>query len=75
MPRTYRSLYRWDAWFSRPRFSIRHRDYNCSRSSMCQQIRNAASERGVLVSVEETRRSFVVTVTGRVDIIKEQACL
>lgn len=56
-------LYSWDDWFSKDVFTIRQRrDYHCSTSSMVQQVRNAASARGLLVEIQDLGHSILVKV-------------
>jgi hypothetical protein len=44
--------YPWDVWLSKSKLILRRgRDYSCQPHSMAQQVRNAASARGILVSV------------------------
>ena len=58
-------LYLWDKWFARRRFSLRRGyDYFCTQSSMSQQIRNAASARGLAVGIVETDDGLTVLVSG-----------
>ena len=65
-----KKLYPWDAWFARGRFEIRAKtDYRCSQGSMSQQIRNAASVRGLTVSIVERQGMFSVEVHR-----KEEPC-
>lgn len=55
--------YHWDLWLSRRRFRLRRgEDFACSASSMVQQIRNAASLRGIGVSIEEKDNGIDVRV-------------
>lgn len=60
-------LYDWDELLKRPSFRLyRWRDYRCRVDSIVQQVRNAASLRGIKVSVDVGRRDLVrVTVTDR----------
>lgn len=57
-------LYPWDRWFKRGRFTLRrYHDYFCSPYSMGQQIRNAASRRGIKVKVKASNYDmFTITV-------------
>jgi len=58
--------YRWREWFRQAVFTLaRGEDYNCSTGSMIQQVRNAASAAGVLVSIKRTinRGGIIVKVT------------
>lgn len=56
-----RKAYDWDQWFGRPadedgkvRFVlVKGEHYRCSQSSMCQQVRTAAKDRGLLVNVQD----------------------
>jgi hypothetical protein len=58
-------IYNWEKWFARRRFTLRRgADYDCSHSSMAQQIRNAASARGLGVRLVEGDRGITVLVTG-----------
>lgn len=46
--------YAWDKLFSNKIFTLyRGKDYDCSQSSICQQIRNAAAQRGVSVGISD----------------------
>lgn len=57
--------YDWDEWFGRPKFVVRKgRDFDCSMTSMAQQIRSEASLRGVPISIAEKRGSLAVNVGG-----------
>lgn len=56
-------LYDWDARFTRRGFVLwKGRDYNCSQSSICQQIRNAASQRGWEIEISDEGNRVEVTV-------------
>ncbi len=56
--------YPWDKWFKQPKLRLfRGRDYLCMPHSMGQQVRNAASIRGLRVSVYI--RGEGITVTRR----------
>ena len=49
-----RNLYDWDALFKRRSFPlVRGKDFRCSQSVMVQQIRNAASQRGLHLTITE----------------------
>lgn len=55
--------YDWPRWFSRRRFTLTGGiDYQCSTKSMAQQVRNAASARGILVSIVESPGGLTVVV-------------
>lgn len=59
-------LYDWKALFKKRRFTLEQgTDYTCSQASMTQQIRTAASDRGLSVSVVEGPGSLTVVVTKR----------
>lgn len=59
-------LYDWGDWFAHRRFTLhKGMDYDCSQSSISQQVRNAASERGLRVSVIEGEDSVTVVVVER----------
>lgn len=61
MPRP--AKYNWEEWFTRGRFTLRRgRDYRVSQSSMVQQVRNAAHEAGLHVSIQDAGNRLVVTV-------------
>lgn len=58
-----RKLYDWEEWFSRSRFTLwRGRDYLTGNYSFVQQLRNAATQRGLKISVEEDGNRITVTV-------------
>jgi hypothetical protein len=62
----YNALYPWDDWFSKPKKRVvRQRDFKIGSASMSQQIRQAASKRGISVSLEEVEDGFIINVTGR----------
>jgi len=55
--------YPWEEWFGGYRFELRRgRDYTCSDSSMAQQIRNQAAERGIRVSIVDQGGSLIVVI-------------
>lgn len=57
------SKYDWDNWFDQDCFLLsRGGEYVCSQSSMVQNIRNAATKRGLKVQVEEDGNSILVQV-------------
>jgi hypothetical protein len=65
-----RKLYPWDKWLGKPRTRLRKGvDYSCPQSSICQQIRNAATRLGVRVTVDETKdgKGVVIEVVERED--------
>lgn len=45
--------YRWSRWFSRGAFDVLDRQHGCSRESFVQQMRNAASRRGLSLRVTQ----------------------
>lgn len=54
-------IYDWDKWFARRRFRLlRGTHYFCSQSTMSQQIRNAATKRGLQVSITEGKGPMYV---------------
>ena len=56
-------LYPWDSWLARDRIVLRRgKDYQCSQSVMAQQIRNAAVQRGLRVSLEDRLDSFLIHI-------------
>lgn len=57
-------LYDWDDWFRRRAFVLRQgQEYDCAVSAMVQQVRNAATARGLKVSVlEEPGGEIIVAV-------------
>ena len=56
-------IYFWESWFSRPSFRLtRGSDFHCGSGTMCQNIRTAASERGVSVSIRERGDELLVRV-------------
>lgn len=55
-----RDPYPWDRWFKRGRGRLRRgRDYTCLQNSMAQQVRNAASRRGLRVSVRQRHGGLI----------------
>ena len=57
----------WDEWFAaaKPTITLRRGEhYHCGQGSFAQQIRTAASLRGLHVSLFEVGESFLVTVNG-----------
>lgn len=47
-----RSRYHWDHLFCNKVFTLhKYKDYDCSQSSICQQVRNAASQRGLSIEI------------------------
>ena len=66
-------LYPWDSWFLKERFVIkRGLDYKCSQSVMAQQIRNAAVQRDLRVSLEDLEDGFLV-VTKPANLARTKA--
>jgi hypothetical protein len=58
-------LYDWDGWFAALPITLRRGDhYACSQSMMAQQIRSAASARGVPVSLEDKGDRIIVRRNG-----------
>lgn len=58
--------YYWDRWFSQHRIILtRGKDYDCHEHTFIQQMRNAASKRGVSLQIEIQGASIVATVIGR----------
>jgi hypothetical protein len=65
-----RQLYMWDEWFGGPLDEdgkarvtlVRGQHYSCSQASMCQQIRTAAKDRGLLVNVQDMNDRIIVVV-------------
>lgn len=56
-------IYAWDDWFRPPRIVLsKGTHYQCSTSTFMQQIRNAASKRGLSVSVTELHTGAGVLV-------------
>lgn len=59
-------LYDWDAWLAKDRFVLRRgKDYSCPTSSIIQQLRQAASNRKVQLSVDDRGTEVAVQVVGR----------
>lgn len=64
--------YDWERWFRLRRFQLRRgEDYDCSQSAMSQQVRNAASQRSLRVSIVEGTDRITVLVADRG---KEESC-
>lgn len=67
MTRAYRT-YRWDDWLLGPadvdgqhrEVLVRGEDYDCSQSAMSQQVRTAARQRRLLVSITDMDDRLVV---------------
>lgn len=58
--------YAWDSWFQLGKFTARRGvDYLCSPASFVQQLRNAASRRGLIVHVVERGPALEFTVSQR----------
>lgn len=58
-----RRIYFWESWFSRSSFRLRRGvDYRCGQGTMAQNIRTAASERGLSVSITEREDGLTVRV-------------
>lgn len=56
-------IYPWDQWFSRRRIILRRgEDYSCSQSAICQQVRSAASSRGLRVSVADRGEEVEIVI-------------
>lgn len=59
------AAYPWEFWLARQRLVLRRgRDYACTNSTMASNVRNAASQRGISISVEERDGGLVVTIHG-----------
>ncbi len=57
--------YDWNTWFALPVFRINQGEhYRCSQGTMAQQVRNAASRRGIKIHLMEGKDYFVVS-TGK----------
>jgi hypothetical protein len=55
--------HKWKELFAKESFKLRHGiDYTCPRSSMPQQIRNAACRHGKSVRIKEGSKAFTVHV-------------
>ena len=62
-----RKIYDWDGWFGSGAFAlVRGEDFACSMSAMVQQIRSAASIRGIHVSIAEGEQTIQVKVVEEV---------
>lgn len=60
-----RQKYKWELWFVRDKTVIRRGvDYDCSQSSMCQSIRNAATKHGVRVHLKDDGDAITIEVRG-----------
>ncbi len=58
--------YDWDAWFKRGTFLlIKGREYTCSQSAIAQQVRVAASKRGLSVTLQDVDSGMAVKVKER----------
>lgn len=56
-------IYSWDDWFSLDAFVVRRGDdFSCSMSAMSQQIRDAASVRGLSVHLDDIEDEIMVKV-------------
>lgn len=56
-------IYDWDEWFALGGFTlVRGEDYVCSQSAICQQVRSAASNRKLSVSIVEADNAVIVEV-------------
>ncbi len=54
----------WDRWFSHKTFRlVRYKHYHCQPHSMAAQVRNAAGNRKLLVSVLMDEGLITVTIT------------
>lgn len=63
-----RKTYPWEEWFSTPSTVIvKGLDYKCSQSTMCQMIRNAASQRRISVTPEDHGVSIHIKVGQRTE--------
>lgn len=66
----FEAVYAWDRWFGKDEFRlVRGVDYQCSQSTMCQSVRNAASKRGIRVSIRDNGNGIVVRVKRMEDEI------
>lgn len=55
--------YKWEEWFGRPSTRVvRGVHYYCSQSSMCQAIRNRASQRGLRIRLTDTGNEILIQV-------------
>lgn len=60
-----KKMYDWDGWFAQGSFKLRRgRQFNCRPSSIIQQARNAASERGLGLIVIESDQEIYFSVEG-----------
>ena len=58
-----RRKYTWERWFGQARtVLVRGVHYTCSQSIMVQMIRNNASQRGVIMRVEDHNNSITIEV-------------
>jgi hypothetical protein len=58
--------YHWDERLKEDTFIlVRGVDYTVGDYSICQQLRNSASARGLKISIEECANGIMVTVTDR----------
>lgn len=68
--------YTWEDWFAEPYDTdgrkrivlYAGKDYNCSQSSICQQIRTAARQRGLLVNIVDLDSHIIVVVRKKPSI-------
>lgn len=62
-----RRKYAWEAWFAGGRVVLsRGVHYDCSQSTMAQSVRNAASQRGLRVRIEDTGTEIILEVVGAI---------
>ena len=66
--------YDWKTLLKGRKFVLRHGiDYSCARSSIPQQVRNAACRHGKFVRIEEGEDGFIVTVSSKPFIWRKHA--
>ena len=68
------TIYDWDEWFTKGRFTVRQgADYRCSQSAMSQQIRSAAVKRGLYVRlIDDDERITVCVYRSRINKIRKR---
>ncbi len=62
---TRKLIHDWDAWLKEDNFIVKYKDFSCKPESIPQQIRNAATDRKLRVSIinHESKKQYTVTVT------------
>lgn len=66
----HRRKYPWELWLAGGRISLkRGRDYDVSQSTICQTVRNNASQRGLRVRLQDVGDGITIEVVGRVNAL------